>query len=125
MPTDPGDSAEPWQDTTNAGLDAVERQIREAIARGEFDALPGAGKPLPDLDRQYEPAWWAKRFVERSRREDAANELRRLVREETPRLRAAPDREAAETRAGEINAAIAEINDGLDPADRIPLVELG
>jgi len=29
--------------------DPVERQILEAMARGEFDNLPGAGKPL-DLD---------------------------------------------------------------------------
>ena len=28
----------------------VERQIREATARGEFDNLPGAGKPIEDLD---------------------------------------------------------------------------
>jgi len=124
MPTEPDDAPEPWQDTTNAGLDAVERQIREAMARGEFDALPGAGKPLPDLDRQYEPAWWAKRYVERSRREDAANELRRLAREETPRLRAAMDREAAEARVVEINAAIAEANRWLTDDDRIQPIEL-
>jgi hypothetical protein len=124
MPTEPDDAPEPWQDTTNAGLDAVERQIREAMARGEFDALPGAGKPLPDLDRQYEPAWWAKRYVERSRREDAANELRRLAREETPRLRAAVDREAAEARVVEINAEIAEVNRWLAEDDRIQPIEL-
>ncbi|CAN5387435.1 hypothetical protein BH09ACT10_BH09ACT10_05460 [soil metagenome] len=27
---------------------SVEEQIRLAIARGEFDNLPGAGKPIPD-----------------------------------------------------------------------------
>jgi len=118
MPTDPNPPT--WPD--DVGLDPVERQIREAMARGEFDALPGAGKPLPDLDKQYEPAWWAKRFVERSRREDAANELRRLVRDEGPRLRAAVDRKAAEARAEEINAAIREVNETLDPADHVPLI---
>ena len=117
MPTD-----EPtWPD--DVGLDPVERQIREAMARGEFDALPGAGRPLPDLDSQYEPAWWAKRWVERSRRQDAANELRRLVREELPRLRAAVDGEAARARVAEINSAIQEANETLDPDDRIPLIE--
>ena len=30
--------------------DLVETRIRDAQARGEFDALPGAGKPLPDED---------------------------------------------------------------------------
>jgi hypothetical protein len=37
----------------------VERQIREAMERGEFADLPGAGKPL-DLDDD-DPMWWIKR----------------------------------------------------------------
>ena len=40
---------------------AVERQIREAQERGEFDDLPGAGKPLPDIDRPYDELWWVRR----------------------------------------------------------------
>ena len=28
----------------------AERKIREAMARGEFDNLPGAGRPLPEED---------------------------------------------------------------------------
>jgi hypothetical protein len=43
---------------------AVERQIREAQERGEFDNLPGAGKPL-DLRDSGDPDWWVKRFAER------------------------------------------------------------
>ena len=40
----------------------VERAIREAQERGEFDNLPGAGKPLrnlgsPDVE---DPDWWVK-----------------------------------------------------------------
>ena len=31
---------------------AIEKKIREAIARGEFDNLPGAGKPI-DLDAYF------------------------------------------------------------------------
>jgi hypothetical protein len=38
----------------------VERQIREAIERGEFDNLPGAGKPIPDLDKPHDELWWVK-----------------------------------------------------------------
>jgi hypothetical protein len=45
----------------------VERAIREAQERGEFDDLPGAGKPLrtlgsPDAD---DPDWWVKQLVRR------------------------------------------------------------
>ena len=43
----------------------VERQIREARERGEFDDLPGAGKPIPGLQKPYDPLWWAKDLVSR------------------------------------------------------------
>jgi hypothetical protein len=39
----------------------VERRTREAMERGEFDNLPGAGKPIPDLDQPYDELWWVKR----------------------------------------------------------------
>ena len=43
----------------------VERQIREAQERGEFDNLPGAGKPLPGLDGSDDPDWWVRQLVQR------------------------------------------------------------
>ena len=45
----------------------VDRQIREAQERGEFDNLPGAGKPLPHLDEEYDENWWLKEFVRREK----------------------------------------------------------
>ena len=45
----------------------VERQIREAMERGEFDNLPGAGQPIPGLTGQDEENWWVKRFLEREK----------------------------------------------------------
>lgn len=45
----------------------VDVQVRQAMARGEFDDLPGAGKPIPDLDNEYDPDPWVKRLVERER----------------------------------------------------------
>ncbi|SDM40908.1 DUF1992 domain-containing protein [Nonomuraea jiangxiensis] len=43
----------------------IDRQIREAEERGEFDDLPGAGKPLPNLHRDHDEMWWIKAKVER------------------------------------------------------------
>ena len=45
----------------------MEKAIREAQERGEFDNLPGAGKPLRNLGPlEYEdPDWWVKGLVER------------------------------------------------------------
>lgn len=43
----------------------VERQIREAMERGEFDDLPGAGQPIPGLNGRDDADWWVKGFLER------------------------------------------------------------
>jgi Domain of unknown function (DUF1992) len=43
----------------------VERQIREATERGEFDNLPGAGKPIPDLDKPHDDEWWVRQKLRR------------------------------------------------------------
>jgi hypothetical protein len=45
----------------------VDQQIRVAMARGDFDDLPGAGKPIKDLGAQHDPDWWIKRLVEREK----------------------------------------------------------
>jgi len=45
----------------------VDMQIQQAIRRGEFDDLPGAGKPIPGLDRPHDPDWWVKQLIERER----------------------------------------------------------
>ncbi|MET9609163.1 DUF1992 domain-containing protein [Streptomyces sp. NPDC006512] len=38
----------------------VDRQIQEAAARGDFEKLPGWGKPLASLDAPYDELWWIK-----------------------------------------------------------------
>ncbi|EFQ84006.1 hypothetical protein HMPREF0063_10722 [Aeromicrobium marinum DSM 15272] len=45
----------------------VDLQIRAAIERGEFDDLPLAGKPLPNLTTTHDPDWWVKQLIERER----------------------------------------------------------
>ncbi|MCH0567553.1 MULTISPECIES: DUF1992 domain-containing protein [unclassified Streptomyces] len=52
----PGVSFDSWTD----------KQIRDAEARGEFENLPGAGKPLPsDVEAAYDEQWWIKRKLAR------------------------------------------------------------
>lgn len=41
----------------------IDRQIREAQERGEFDDLPSAGKPLPGAGEALEEDWWIKKKV--------------------------------------------------------------
>ncbi len=45
----------------------VDLQLRKAMERGDFDDLPGAGKPIPDLGSQHDPDWWVKQLIERER----------------------------------------------------------
>jgi hypothetical protein len=42
----------------------VDLQVQRAMERGDFDDLPGAGKPLK-LDATHDPNWWLKKLVER------------------------------------------------------------
>lgn len=49
--------------------DAVEKSIRDAMARGEFDQLPGKGKPIDGLDGPHDELWWVK---DKLRREELA-----------------------------------------------------
>ena len=44
---------------------SVDRQLREAQERGEFDNLEGLGKPLPDAGREYDEDWWVKDWLRR------------------------------------------------------------
>lgn len=42
----------------------IETAIQVAIRRGEFDDLPGAGKPLEGLGTHHDPDWWIRRKIE-------------------------------------------------------------
>jgi hypothetical protein len=44
---------------------AIDRQIREAQERGDFDDLPGLGKPLPGNGQPLHDDWWLKDMVQR------------------------------------------------------------
>lgn len=65
-PEDDQDDSRPGQRLEQQAL-WVDFQVREAIARGEFDNLPGAGKPIPGIDRPHDPDWWLKNLIERER----------------------------------------------------------
>jgi hypothetical protein len=45
----------------------VDLQVRKAMERGEFDNLPGAGKPIKGLGSTHDPDWWVKNLIERER----------------------------------------------------------
>jgi hypothetical protein len=59
------DTNEAGQSMMEARAQYVEISIQQAIRRGDFDNLPGAGKPIPGLTDSYDPDWWIKRKIER------------------------------------------------------------
>jgi hypothetical protein len=67
-------AADTEDDTDNAGQTTMEHRaqfveiaIRQAQRRGEFENLPGAGKPLQNLRETTDPDWWFRRKIERER----------------------------------------------------------
>ncbi|MFD6815930.1 DUF1992 domain-containing protein [Microbacterium sp. NPDC060132] len=42
----------------------IESAIQVAIRRGDFDDLPGAGKPIEGLGTHHDPDWWIRRKIE-------------------------------------------------------------
>jgi hypothetical protein len=84
----------------------VERQIREGIERGEFDNLPGAGKPLPGLDGPRDDEWWVKAKLRREQVSDLPPAL--AVRKE---LEVALERIAAATSEVTVRQIVTEINE--------------
>lgn len=43
----------------------MEERIREAQEAGEFDNLPGFGRPLPSLDQELDENWWIREKLRR------------------------------------------------------------
>jgi hypothetical protein len=43
----------------------IDRQIKRARERGEFEDLPGSGRPLPDLDSPFDELRWVKNKLRR------------------------------------------------------------
>ncbi|MDR6971238.1 DUF1992 domain-containing protein [Leifsonia shinshuensis] len=74
----------------------VETAIQQAMRRGDFDNLPGAGKPLPGLTGTHDPDWWIRRKIEREQLTGLGPPAL-LLRTEDKELDAKLDRLASET----------------------------
>ncbi len=45
----------------------VQIAIQQAMRRGDFEDLPGAGKPIRDLGGVHDPNWWIRQKIEREK----------------------------------------------------------
>ena len=98
----PGTSWESW----------IEAQIRVAQEQGAFDNLPGAGRPLPDIDQDFDPMWWVKQLARREQISlaPASLELLRKVEKELAAIETLPDEATVRRRIAALNAEIAKAN---------------
>ena len=100
----PGTSWESW----------IEAQIRVAQEQGAFDNLPGAGKPLPNMDQEYDPMRWVKQLAEREQLSlsllPPSLELLRKVERELATIEKLPDEAAVRGRVAALNVEIARVN---------------
>ncbi|MFG2052484.1 DUF1992 domain-containing protein [Micromonospora sp. NPDC048930] len=90
---------------------AVEAQIRSAQERGEFDNLPGAGKPIPGRDLPYDESWWIKSFLEREQLPTdlllpTPLQLRRRIEQVPTEVRDLPSEESVRAYVADLNAQI-------------------
>jgi hypothetical protein len=98
----------------------VDQQIREATERGEFDNLPGKGKPLSNLDpTSNDELWWVRGWLKREGVTVAppvAIGLRKEVQDLQDRLQ----REPTEAR---VRAVVEELNGRIRETNRMPPID--
>ena len=98
----PGVSWESW----------VDRQVREARERGEFDNLPGHGKPIADIDRPRDEMWWVRQKLAR---EDVTYTpptlaIRKELQDTLIEILDLPTEQRVRDRLAELNTKIRKVN---------------
>ena len=92
----------------------IDRQVREGMERGDFDGLPGHGKPIRDLDRPHDELWWVR---DKLRREGVSYlpptlALRKDVED-------ARDAIARSTTEADVRQIVEEINERIRSVNRL------
>ncbi len=100
--------------------DWVENQIRTAERAGAFKNLPGAGKPIPDIDRPKDDLDWVANLLRREQ-VDVASVLPpalALAKE----VEVLPERLAKLRSEADVRDTIEDLNDRIRQAQRQPQV---
>ncbi|WP_243787691.1 DUF1992 domain-containing protein [Saccharopolyspora gloriosae] len=89
----------------------IDRQIRVAQERGDFNGLDGTGKPLPGAGQPHDELWWVKGYVEREGLSGEALlptplQLRKEIERLPDTVRALPTEQDVRDVAGELNRRI-------------------
>lgn len=91
---------------------AVEQQIRDGIARGEFENLPGRNRPIEGLTDPHDDDWWlkAKLRAERLSYLPPTIRIRKELEEAREAMVATSNESVVRRIIDDINARIRDIN---------------
>ena len=98
---------------------SIDRQLREATERGEFDNLPGTGKPFSDAGREYDEDWWVKDWLRREGGTSGVLPATLRLRREAEDLPQLADRRSTEDA---VRRLVAEVNERIGKA-RVGLLD--
>lgn len=101
-----GMSAETW----------IEKQIREAEQRGDFENLRGAGKPIPGRGQPDDELWWLKGYLAREKLDFALPTSLKLRKE----IEDLPDRVDRERREHAVRHVVEDLNERIGQENRLP-----
>lgn len=106
----------------------IDRLIRDAQERGEFEDLSGKGRPLPGLDRPRDPDWWNKALLAREGITTLPTTLRvrKELEDALKDVAAANDEAEVRTIVAAINTRIRNVNrlaSSGPPSNLMPLDE--
>ena len=90
----------------------IDAQIGAAMKDGAFDNLPGAGKPLPGNQGQFDPDFWVRQLAKREGVSflPPSMELKQKVGKALETIGALPDEAAVRACVSALNAEIAKMN---------------
>ena len=94
----------------------VERRIREAREAGEFDDLPGTGKPIPGDHLHLDADWWARERLREFREDETRHAVLSQLARAIDRCWPLPEQDAVER----FRALAAEWNGLRQDDDRLP-----
>lgn len=86
----------------------AESRIAEALREGQFDALPGLGQPIPDLDEGWDETRWLREKLkaEDLRTMPPAWTIRQWAREEAAKLLDTDDENLLRERVAAFNVEL-------------------
>jgi len=105
-----------------------EERIRAAQEAGEFERLPGFGKPIPGIDEPHDELWWVKDKLKREQIAalPPALEIRRDVEQTLASLQSLKSESDVRTAITALNERIRKLSFAVTwgpPVDVMPLDE--